>query len=258
MKHTSTALLLVLVLAFCINVAIVQAQQEGLHAPSGGSRIFIQSIYVPPLPNAPFTATVSTVTIRKLDDGSTVTNQNHRTIARDAAGRIYQERRNFLPAGDARENTITQIELSDPLAHMLITCHPGNQMCTIGSYSGTPLPAQVIPAGPNASGTGYLNRAALGDKIVNGVETVGTRETSTVNLGQFGNNPPIVVVKEFWYSPVLGINVIEKRQDPRFGEQSFAVSDITLGEPDTRLFQMPANFKVVDLRAPAGVSKGDN
>ena len=258
MKHLSTALLLVSVLALSINVTVARAQQEGLHAPSGGTRIFIQSITVPPLPNAPFTATVSTVTIRKLDDGSTIANQNHRTIARDAAGRIYQERRNFLPVGDARENTITQIELSDPLAHMLITCHPSDQMCTIGGYSGNPSPAQVIPAGPKADGTGYLERAALGDKIVNGVETVGTRETSTVNLSPSGGNPPIVVVKEFWYSPVLGINVIEKRQDPRFGDQSFTVGNITLGEPDTRLFQMPANFKVVDLRTPAGVSKAND
>ena len=44
-------------------------------------------------------------------------------------------------------------------------------------------------------------------------------------------------------SSVLGINVIEERQDPRFGDQSFTVSDITLGEPDTRLFQMPANLQ---------------
>ncbi|HTY61260.1 MAG TPA: hypothetical protein VMG30_03280 [Acidobacteriota bacterium] len=258
MKHTVTALMLVLVLAFCINGTIVQAQQGGLHAPSGGTRTITQSINVPPLPNAPFTATVSTSTIRKLDDGGTITLQNHRTIARDAAGRIYQERRNFLPAGDTSENIINQIELSDPLAHMLIMCHPSEQTCTISSYLRTPSPAHVIPTGPYADGAGDLAREALGDKIVNGVETVGTRETSTINASAFGNNNPIVVVKEFWYSPVLGINVIEKRQDPRFGDQSFAVSDITLGEPDMRLFQMPANFKVVDLRTPVGVSKANN
>jgi hypothetical protein len=103
-----------------------------------------------------------------------------------------------------------------------------------------------------------LDREALGDKIVNGVETVGTRETSTVSASALGNDHPIVAVKEFWYSPALGINVIEKRQDPRFGDQSFTVSDIALGEPDTRLFQMPANFKVVDLRTPAGVSKAND
>ncbi len=257
MKHTFAALLLVLVLIFCINVTIVQAQQEGVHAPSGGTRTIIQSIDVSPLPNAPFTATVSTSTIRKLDDGSTIALQNHRTIARDAAGRIYQERHKLSPAGDASENIITQIELSDPLAHMLITCHPSDQTCTISSYLRTHSSAHVIPTGSYADGTGYLAREALGDKIVNGVETVGTRETSTVNASAFGNNHPIVVVKEFWYSPVLGINVIEKRQDPRFGDQNFTVSDIALGEPDTRFFQMPANFKVVDLRTPVGVSNAN-
>jgi hypothetical protein len=254
MKHAFTALVLVLVLAFCINVTIVQAQQQGLHAPSGGTRIIMQSIYIPQVPNAPFTATVSTSTIRKLDDGSTITLQNHRTIARDAAGRIYQERRNFLPADDVSENIITQIELSDPVTHMLITCHPSDQTCTISAYLRNPSPAPAIPTGPYADGSGSFAREALGDKTVNGVETVGTRETSTVNAGAFGNDHPIAIVKEFWYSPLLGINVIEKRQDPRFGDQSFAVSDVTLGEPDSRLFKMPTNFKVVDLRTPVGVS----
>jgi hypothetical protein len=122
----------------------------------------------------------------------------------------------------------------------------------------TPTPAQVTPTEPYADGERYLTREVLGNKMVNNVETVGTRETSTINAGVFGNNNPIVVVKEFWYSPVLGINVIEKRQDPRFGDQNFTVSDIILGEPDTRLFQMPANFKVLDLRTPIGVSKANN
>ncbi len=257
MKHAFTALVVVLIFPFYINIMIVQAQQEGLHAPSGGTRTVIQSIYIPPLPNAAFTATVSTSTIRKLDDGSTVTLQNRRTIARDGAGRIYQERRNFLPAEDTSENIITQIDLSDPVTHMVITCHPSDQTCTISAYLRNPSLAPAIPTGPYADGSGSLAREALGDKTVNGVETIGTRETSTVNAGAFGNDHPIAIVKEFWYSPVLGINVIEKRQDPRFGDQSFSVIDIKLGEPDPRLFQMPANFKVVDLRTPVGVSKAN-
>ncbi len=54
-----------------------------------------------------------------------------------------------------------------------------------------------------------------------------------------------------------GINVIEKRQDPRFGDESFSVGDIVLGDPDARLFQMPPHFKVIDMRSAGGLSAPD-
>jgi hypothetical protein len=57
-------------------------------------------------------------------------------------------------------------------------------------------------------------------------------------------------VKEFWYSPRLGINVVTKRFDPRFGVQNFTVSGINQGEPDPRLFEPPAEFRVVKMNPP--------
>ncbi len=257
MKHAFPAFLFVSISINCLPLTTGQPLQEGLHAPSGGSRTFIQSINVPPRPNAPFTATVNTKTVRRLDDGNTITLQNHRTIARDSAGRIYEERRLFLPEGDSRPNLISQTELSDPAAHMIIVCQPSARTCTLRNYFASPSPAPVVPAGPYRNGIGFLTREALGRKLVNGVEVVGTRETSTTNAGKVGNDRPISVVKEFWYSPVLGINVIEKRQDPSFGDQSFTVDDIVLGDPDARLFRMPPQFRVIDMRTAGGVSQPD-
>jgi hypothetical protein len=66
------------------------------------------------MPNAPFTPTVNTEWIRQLPDGSNITLKNHRTIARDAQGRVFQERRYFVPDDGKHESTITQIEISDP------------------------------------------------------------------------------------------------------------------------------------------------
>jgi hypothetical protein len=108
----------------------------------------------------------------------------------------------------------------------------------------------VIPAGPLSDGKAFLTREPLGNDSVSGVETVGTRETTTLNAGTIGNDRSISIVKEFWYSPQLGINLIEKRQDPRVGTQTFTVSDISLGEPDARLFETPAGFETIDLRKP--------
>jgi|SRR5579862_76022 len=252
MRRTSLLLLFAgLAAAFSIPSLVAQAPQDGLHAPSGGTRSILQSLAVPPLANAPFTATVRTTWVRRFDDGSTQTIQNHRTIARDNLGRIYQQRRNLYPEGDPRDNRITQIEISDPQTHEIYFCHPIQRTCELRGYYAPTSSAPLIPAGPLDGGKAFLTRAPLGNDSVSGLETVGTRETTTLNAGTIGNDRSISIVKEFWYSPQLGINLIEKRQDPRVGTQTFTVSDISLGEPDAGLFETPANFQIVDMRKPA-------
>lgn len=260
MRRASLLLLFGGLAALSIPSSVAQAPQDGLHAPSGGTRLMVQSITVPPLTNAPFTATVSTTWVRRLDDGSTVTIQNHRIIARDNLGRIYQQRRYLYPEGDPRENRISQIEISDPQTHEIYFCHPIERRCELRGYFAPASPAPVIPAGPLDGGKAFLTRAPLGNDSVSGVETVGTRETTTLNSGTIGNDRSITIVKEFWYSPQLGINLIEKRQDPRVGTQTFTVSEINLGEPDAKLFEMPAGFRTIDMRkaSPAAAPNTGN
>lgn len=248
MRRASLLLLFGGLAAFSIPSLVAQAAQDAVHAPSGGTRMILQSIAVPPLTNAPFTATVSTTWVRRLDDGSTETIQNHRTIARDNLGRIYQQRRRLYPEGDPRENEIRQIEISDPHTREIFYCYPSGHTCEVRSYYVPTSPAPVIPAGPLDAGKAFLTRAPLGNDSVSGVETVGTRETTTLNAGAIGTDRSISIVKEFWYSPQLGINLIEKRQDPRVGTQTFTVSDVSLGEPDARLFETPVGFRTIDMR----------
>jgi len=254
MNRASLLLVFAGLAAFSIPSLVAQAPQDGVHAPSGGTRSMLQSIAVPPLANAPFTATVSTTWVRRFDDGSTQTIQNRRTIARDNLGRIYQQRRNLYPEGDPRENEIRQTEISDPQTHEIYFCQPSQRRCELRSYFGFASPAAVIPAGPLDGGKAFLTRAPLGNDSVSGVETVGTRETTTLNSGTIGNDRSFSIVKEFWYSPRLGINLIEKREDPRVGTQTFTVSDISLGEPDASLFETPAGFQTVDLRKASPVA----
>jgi hypothetical protein len=63
-----------------------------------------------------------------------------------------------------------------------------------------------------------------------------------------GNSAPIDFTKEFWYSPKLGINLEVSRLDPLHGDQIFKVTSVTLGEPDSRLFVLPASCQVTDRR----------
>jgi hypothetical protein len=231
-------------------VVCAHAQMAGqaAHAPSGGTTMRINSIFVPPMPDSPFTATVNTEWTRKLENGSTVTIENHRTIARDASGRVFEERRGLYPAGDPRGAQIRQLEFADPQTHVIYRCQPDSRTCEISDYYRPVGPFEAVPAGLSNDGKESLSRLELGRDTVAGQETSGTRETTTIFAGAIGNNSAIEVVKEFWYSPQLGINLIEKRVDPRSGTENFTVSDISIGEPDAKMFAPPADFKMVDLR----------
>ncbi len=63
----------------------------------GGTSEALVSILIPSLPHAPFSAFVNTHWVRQFADGSTITLVNHRAVARDHAGRIFQERRLLVP-----------------------------------------------------------------------------------------------------------------------------------------------------------------
>jgi hypothetical protein len=227
--------------------------QHPLHAPDGGTLEMISSIFIPSMPNAPFTATVNTEWIRPLPDGSTITLKNHRTIARDAAGRVFQERRMFVPEDGKDEPTVRQIEISDPVAHEFYVCKTQERVCRLQPFSRAEFASFVGPGSGRGQG-GSAGSEDLGKQSVGGLETVGTLETTVIPSGTMGNNSPLLSKREFWYSPLLGINLITKRQDPRGGDQNFEVSDIAVGEPDSKLFQVPAGFKVLDMRKPPEVS----
>jgi len=215
--------------------------------PDGGTRELLISIFIPSLPSAPFTATVNTEWIRQLPDGSSITWRNHRTVARDATGRIYQERRTFIPEGGKGESVVTQIEISDPVASEFYVCRTSEQVCRLQQFSRMES-ANYAAAGAAGKDSASSGAEELGKQTVSGLETVGKRETTVIPAGSFGNNSPIQTKREFWYSPQLGVNLISKVQDPRSGEQNFEVSDIAVGEPDAKLFAVPSGYKVLDLR----------
>src|SRR5271156_3533192 len=93
-----------------------QAQEPDSHVPGhdGGVREVLESIAIPPVPHAPFTATLATEWIKYAADGGTVTLVNQRRIARDGQGRIYGERWWLVPKSGKVESTMNWIQLADP------------------------------------------------------------------------------------------------------------------------------------------------
>ena len=97
---------------------------------------------------------------------------------------------------------------------------------------------------------GQVNTEDLGSQTMEGVFVTGVRTTSTIPAGQIGNEKPITIVTEVWTSPDLKTIVYSKRSDPRMGEQTFQLTNISRAEPDPSLFSVPADFKIVEGPKP--------
>lgn len=248
---TTTAKFLLSALLFVpLSFCAAQEKLEPLHAPDGGTIERFASISIPSMANAPFTANVNTQWIRHLPDGSNITLINHRAIARDAQGRVFEERRSFVPDDGKREPAAYQIEISDPVAHVRYVCRVAAHSCRAEQFSGRNFVAKAAVGAAAGQAPGQTVEK-LGNQIVSGIDTVGSRETRVVQAATIGNEAPILERREYWYSAKLGINLITRREDPRFStQQNFEVTDIALGDPDASLFAPPEGFKIIDLRKP--------
>jgi len=230
---------------------------EELYAEDGGARgSVLESIVVPPKAKAPFTLILETEWIRGLSDGGTITLVNKRRIARDAEGRIYQERWLLVPKADLADSQMNAIQISDPHTHTLHTCPMLNskKQCYVVTYIPSPTTVfkfQGPPTGPLPGDTGDRVHTELGKQLVSGVEAIGERDTTNFNPGVFGNDRKMTIEREFWYSPKLGFNLLSKRSDPRYGTENFTVTNLILADPDPKLFELPEGFTVVDRRDTA-------
>jgi hypothetical protein len=223
----------------------VMAQDAAMHAPDGGTQQHVESIAIPALQNAPFSAVVTTELTTILPDGSKRTVRNHRTVARDGSGRVFQERRFFTPDGDKQVTRLGQLEYQDPNQHRMVLCRPVTQVCTVYRWD-APTAVSLQKAGPLPNGMGEVTQEALGQKTIEDLNVMGSREVTTIKAGAIGNEKAEPVVKEFWYSPHLQINVITKRFDPRASAiQNFEVGNIRLAEPDPKMFEPPVGYRMV-------------
>lgn len=219
--------------------------QVPTHAPDGGTRETLISIDVPPKPGAPFSAIVVTEWIRLLEDGTTTTIKNHRLIARDSTGKVFQERRLLTANGDKEPARLNMLEYADPTRHEFYRCAAATHLCTLSGFNraiSPPAEMAVSAALPNGS----VTREDLGRKYIANIEVLGSRQITTINPGgSNGYQQPEPTIKEFWYSPQLDVNLITRRFEPRGGVENFTLENIRLSEPDPKLFALPADYKIV-------------
>ena len=226
------------------------------NARDGGVSEVLQSIYIPPLVNAPFTATVNTEWTRPLGDGGSYTFVNQRHVARDTRGRIYEERWLLVPKGSEDKSRMNVIQIADPHAHTLYNCYTLRtpHQCTLETFDEpavTSFKPSVAVSSQLPNNMGSSTHEELGTRSVAGIDTVGTRDTTNYNAGVMGSDAPFTSWREFWQTPQLGVNLSSEVTGPRVGKQVFTLTEVTLAEPDPKLFELPEGYTVVDRRKPA-------
>jgi len=96
---------------------------------------------------------------------------------------------------------------------------------------------------------------ALGKQTMEGVEVEGTRYMTTIPAGEIGNELPINIVTEKWYSQELRQVIYLKTSDPRFGETIYRLTNINRSEPNRSLFEVPADYTIKELPVKAVIQE---
>ncbi len=101
-----------------------------------------------------------------------------------------------------------------------------------------------------------VTREILGQQAIEGVLCEGKRATVTIPANIIGNDLPISIVSEEWYSPELQVLVLTKHSDPRHGETIYRLTNINRSEPAHDLFEVPSDYTVRETRLPRVVKPG--
>ena len=154
--------------------------------------------------------------------------------------------------GNPAEKTVTINGKSETNTEVRTEVHTFEKEVIVDSHGG-PGGHGGPGAGPGVmmrSGSAEFSAArkgqkeSLGKQMFDGVEAEGTRTTVTIPAGEIGNEQPINIVSERWYSPELQLTVMTRQSDPRFGETTYRLTNINRSEPAKTLFEVPSDYTV--------------
>lgn len=237
----------------------------------------IDTMDAAPVKGAPFCATVSTEHTQNLSDGNRIHTTESSLLCRDSEGRTRREAGLNLMGAAPQSSTSKLITIVDPVAGVRYLLDAGDKtahkmpLMPMGPHpkgfgpdgvkgehvffmqrSGDAGPEMVTKDvvikrdGPGDSSEPAPSSESLGDQTIEGIHAVGTRVTTTIPAGKMGNEKPIIVTSERWYSPELKVEVMTKHDDPWAGELKTEFKNVTPSEPEASLFTIPADYKIVD------------
>jgi hypothetical protein len=105
---------------------------------------------------------------------------------------------------------------------------------------------QTVSSAPVQANRSENVTESLGTQVIEGVQVEGQKTTTTFPVGFMGNDRPLLLFSEHWFSPELKITVLSKNSDLRSGEGTTRLQNIDRTEPDPALFRVPPDYQVVD------------
>jgi len=259
------------------------AMASGAPGPRGGMvTMRIEDFDAEPVKGAPFCATITTEHTQTFSDGNRIHTTENSTLCRDSEGHTRREASLNLLGAATQNSAPKLITIMDPvagfrymldnenkIAHRMAILSPLNAKAVAGNEAGTAaiqakgegvmFYQRVGTEGPNMvmnkdvffkKGGEEQNGPApksenLGDESIDGIHATGTRITTTIPAGKMGNEQPISVTSERWYSPELKVTVMTKHTDPWAGELKTQLTNVNTSEPDSSLFVVPSDYKVM-------------
>lgn len=200
-----------------------------------------------PVAGAPYSAEAVTEITQMLSDGNRIDRKETALIYRDSVGRVRRDRTlSMIGPWSSSGKPPEIITIFDPVAGASYVLNASKKVAykrtsnARNSGEGFPRRAHRAKRGASVQRT----TESLGVQMIGGIEANGTRTTMVIPAGQIGNEKPITVVSERWYSPELQVDVMTRREDPRFGTTTYQLTDIKRAEPPASLFQVPSGYTV--------------
>lgn len=228
---------------------------------------------------APYSAVGTRESVTRLLDGNRVVQKQVTRYYRDGQGRTRTESGLFSTSGNvASTGLFGSVSVTDPVSGEHYILNP--QVKTVHAFPPLPegfhKPPSVTPPVPaptplihNAMDNSVMLYGAsvsgpvadpkpLGEKTIRGVKAVGTRVKHTIAAGRMGNNRPITLTVDQWFSPQLGVVIESSSRSPTGHDSIYRLEQIELGEPDATLFQIPADYTRQEFNRGFGISRPTN
>src|SRR5882672_2772968 len=142
--------------------------------------------------------------------------------------------KNVTVTQDAGDGPTTATESAAPMVGNFVVSS-GEGQGAVASFS-TGSRAQVVRSEEKSE--------PLGKENIAGQSADGTRTTTTIPVNIIGNERPLDIVRQRWYSSDLQIVLRSKQTDPRFGETSYEVTKLDREEPAWSLFEVPSDYTI--------------
>jgi hypothetical protein len=243
---------LFLPLLFAASTSLLHAQEPFASTrppgknPDVAANPGVEDMYVPPKPGLPFIGKSVVTWTRK--DASTSQFAFLSMVARDSSGKLYFEsRRRTAESGEVqpRWNFI----IIDPKEQTRTTCYVATKTCRINAFRHSVYSeSEDTEDVPRAATTESLT---LGASVIDALTVEGTRETTSVAAGAYGNSKPLVITREVWHSPELDLDVSITKTDPRSGTFVRKIEILSRREPDPEYFTIPGDYTFLDNRPTA-------